>query len=338
MGREAHARSPVDVRSVADQLPFHFADPRDPRIADQLAANREAATARGAGRRGRPATAGSIEDRLDEVAHPLLALAGRHDRSRRRRRRGDRRGGPGRRAVRPRGQRPHGLRRGERGLPRRRARLPGAAATRLRRRLVLAPGAEALDRGPAVDRAARRSAASSELRSRRKSRAGDCDELLGLVAARGAGQLAGGGVDALPWAMSIETNGAPSIRAVATTLPPSSTTTNASLKPCASASATPAAIQLLCGLEGHRATSAAAASAASSWLATRSRPRVPEAGVGEVAADDRGRAPRGSASRRRTAARGSGARRRRPAPRSGGRPTGPAAGRRRRRTRSPASR
>ena len=81
--REAHARSPVDVeRILADQLPFHFADPRDPRIADLLAAMREgrytpevlAAAA------DLPGDELDLEDRLHEVARPLLALVGRHDR------------------------------------------------------------------------------------------------------------------------------------------------------------------------------------------------------------------------------------------------------------------
>ena len=66
-----------------DQLPFHFADPRDPRI--------EEYEYRAAGARYAPrvlkvfAAAGyggiELEDRLGEIQHPVLVLAGRHDRT-----------------------------------------------------------------------------------------------------------------------------------------------------------------------------------------------------------------------------------------------------------------
>jgi proline iminopeptidase len=81
--REAHARSPVDVeRIMADQLPFHFADPRDPRIADLLDAMREGRYAPEvlAAAADVPGDELDLEDRLGEVGHPLLVLAGRHDR------------------------------------------------------------------------------------------------------------------------------------------------------------------------------------------------------------------------------------------------------------------
>jgi proline iminopeptidase len=81
--REAQARSPIDVeRIMADQLPFHFADPHDARIGDLLAAMREGrytpevlAAAADA-----PGDELDLEDRLGDIAHPLLVLAGRHDR------------------------------------------------------------------------------------------------------------------------------------------------------------------------------------------------------------------------------------------------------------------
>ncbi len=65
---------------------------------------------------------------------------------------------------------------------------------------------------------------------------------------------------------------------------------------------------------------------------------VPEAGVGEVAADDAAELLGRPSSRRRRAGGGSGARSPSPAPRTGGTPTGRAAGRRRRRRRSRACR
>ena len=128
--REAHARTQEDVAALlSDQLPFHFADPRDPRIDDLRAAMGDAVYGPDVLRAAATEDYGAIavEDRLAEVAHPVLVLAGRHDRTcsvaaaeamaeRPARRR----------ARRLRAQRPHGLRRGERGLPRRGARLPRA--------------------------------------------------------------------------------------------------------------------------------------------------------------------------------------------------------------------
>lgn len=71
------------VRLLADQAPWHFADPRDPRIAGY--------NARTAGLAGSPdvlrhfATASyggiEVEDALGAVEHPVLVLAGRHDRT-----------------------------------------------------------------------------------------------------------------------------------------------------------------------------------------------------------------------------------------------------------------
>lgn len=81
---EATVTEPDEVaKLLADQTPWHFADPRDPRIADF--------TARSAGLVGSPdvlrhfanASYGGIEveDRLGEVTHPVLVLGGRHDRT-----------------------------------------------------------------------------------------------------------------------------------------------------------------------------------------------------------------------------------------------------------------
>ena len=82
--REAVARTPEDVGALlADQLPFHFADPRDPRIDDMRAAMADAAYAPDILRAA--ATEGyghiEVEDRLGGVTHPVLVLAGRHDRT-----------------------------------------------------------------------------------------------------------------------------------------------------------------------------------------------------------------------------------------------------------------
>jgi proline iminopeptidase len=81
--REAHARTQQDVASLfADQLPFHFADPRDPRIDEMLAAMGDARYGPDALRLAATDGYGAIavEDRLGQVTHPVLVLAGRHDR------------------------------------------------------------------------------------------------------------------------------------------------------------------------------------------------------------------------------------------------------------------
>jgi proline iminopeptidase len=82
--REASARSQEDLAAVmADQLPFHFHDPRDPRIGDYLR--------RTAGARYSPDVLRAfatedyggmeVEDRLAAIRQPVLVLAGRHDRT-----------------------------------------------------------------------------------------------------------------------------------------------------------------------------------------------------------------------------------------------------------------
>ena len=82
--REAHARTQEDVAAVlSDQLPFHFADPRDPRIDDLRAALGDAVYGPDVLRAAATEDYGAIavEDRLGEVTHPVLVLAGRQDRT-----------------------------------------------------------------------------------------------------------------------------------------------------------------------------------------------------------------------------------------------------------------
>jgi proline-specific peptidase len=81
---EAHARTQQDMAAImVDQLPFHFADPRDPRIEQMLAEMGDAIYGPDVLRAAATADYGGIavEDRLGEVTHPLLVLAGRHDRT-----------------------------------------------------------------------------------------------------------------------------------------------------------------------------------------------------------------------------------------------------------------
>jgi proline iminopeptidase len=81
--REGHARMPEDVAHIiSDQLPFHFADPRDPRIDDVRAAMADARFSPDVLRAAAAEDYGDIEveDRLGDVTHPVLVLAGRHDR------------------------------------------------------------------------------------------------------------------------------------------------------------------------------------------------------------------------------------------------------------------
>jgi proline iminopeptidase len=81
---EAHARTPEDVAALlSDQLPFHFADPRDPRIDDLRAALGDAVYGPDVLRAAATEDYGAIavEGRLAEVTHPVLVLAGRQDRT-----------------------------------------------------------------------------------------------------------------------------------------------------------------------------------------------------------------------------------------------------------------
>jgi proline-specific peptidase len=82
--READARTHDDVASLlADQLPFHFADPLDPRIADFERRTAGAVYSPDVLRAFSTADYGGIEveDRLGEISQPVLVLAGRHDRT-----------------------------------------------------------------------------------------------------------------------------------------------------------------------------------------------------------------------------------------------------------------
>jgi proline iminopeptidase len=81
---EAHARTREDVAGLlSDQLPFHFADPRDPRIDEMRAGMARGVFSPEVLRAA--ATEGyrhiEVEDRLPGVRHPVLVLAGRHDRT-----------------------------------------------------------------------------------------------------------------------------------------------------------------------------------------------------------------------------------------------------------------
>jgi proline iminopeptidase len=82
--REAHAHTQEEVASLlSDQLPFHFADPRDPRIDDVRAGMTDAVYGPDVLRAAATEDYGAIavEDRLADVTHPVLVLAGRHDRT-----------------------------------------------------------------------------------------------------------------------------------------------------------------------------------------------------------------------------------------------------------------
>jgi proline-specific peptidase len=71
------------ARLMADQFPFHFADPLDPRIEVYLDRTRDTVYAPDVLRKLSAAGYGGIEveDRLGDVAQPVLVLAGRHDRT-----------------------------------------------------------------------------------------------------------------------------------------------------------------------------------------------------------------------------------------------------------------
>jgi pimeloyl-ACP methyl ester carboxylesterase len=82
--REANAGTPEECREIlSDQLPFHFRDPLDPRIEVMRAGLGEMVFApevlRTAAREGYGDI--DVEPRLGEVRHPVLVLAGRHDRT-----------------------------------------------------------------------------------------------------------------------------------------------------------------------------------------------------------------------------------------------------------------
>lgn len=81
--REAGAQTPQECREIfSDQLPFHFADPRDPRIDTVRAGLGEMVFAPDVLRAAAGEAYGGIHltGRLAEITQPLLVLAGRHDR------------------------------------------------------------------------------------------------------------------------------------------------------------------------------------------------------------------------------------------------------------------
>ena len=82
--REAEAQTQEDCAALLhDQLPFHFGDPLDPRIAEFERRTAGCVFAPDVLRHFAVAEYGAIEveDRLGEVSHPVLVLAGRHDRT-----------------------------------------------------------------------------------------------------------------------------------------------------------------------------------------------------------------------------------------------------------------
>jgi len=82
--REAEAQTQEDCQALLwDQLPFHFRDPHDPRIDVMRAGLGEAVYAPDVLRAAATTDYGAIEveERLASVSHPVLVLAGRHDRT-----------------------------------------------------------------------------------------------------------------------------------------------------------------------------------------------------------------------------------------------------------------
>jgi len=82
--RETQARTQEDAAQIIrDQLPFHFADPRDPRIEEVLEAMSEAVYSPEVLSHFADLGYGGIEveDRLATISHPVRVLVGRHDRA-----------------------------------------------------------------------------------------------------------------------------------------------------------------------------------------------------------------------------------------------------------------
>jgi proline iminopeptidase len=82
--RELQVQTPEDVAGLLrDQLPFHFADPRDPRIEEfQERTSGEIYSADVLRNFASQEYGGiEVEDRLDTIPQPVLVLAGRHDRT-----------------------------------------------------------------------------------------------------------------------------------------------------------------------------------------------------------------------------------------------------------------
>jgi proline iminopeptidase len=82
--REAEASTAEDCREIlSDQLPFHFRDPLDPRIEEMRAGLEGMVFAPDVLRDAARGDYGGIdvEQRLADVTHPVLVLAGRYDRT-----------------------------------------------------------------------------------------------------------------------------------------------------------------------------------------------------------------------------------------------------------------
>jgi proline-specific peptidase len=82
--REQTAQTEEEAEALLhDQLPFHFADPRDPRIAEYERRAAGVVHSPDVLRHFAVADYGGIEveDRLGEITQPVLVLAGRHDRT-----------------------------------------------------------------------------------------------------------------------------------------------------------------------------------------------------------------------------------------------------------------
>src|SRR5215217_9675383 len=82
--REKHVRTQEDVAELLhDQLPFHFADPHDPRIGEYERRTAGAVYSTDVLRRFASEEYGGIEveERLGDIIQPVLVLAGRHDRT-----------------------------------------------------------------------------------------------------------------------------------------------------------------------------------------------------------------------------------------------------------------
>jgi proline-specific peptidase len=82
--REKSVETPEDVAALLhDQLPFHFADPRDPRIKEYEGRTAQAVYSPHVLRHFAGQAYGGIEveDRLKGVTQPVLVLAGRYDRT-----------------------------------------------------------------------------------------------------------------------------------------------------------------------------------------------------------------------------------------------------------------
>jgi proline iminopeptidase len=82
--REQHARTQDDVANLlSDQMPFHFADPYDPRIVEFEERTKGTVYSPEILRKFSKEEYGGIEveNQLKDIAHSVLILAGRHDRT-----------------------------------------------------------------------------------------------------------------------------------------------------------------------------------------------------------------------------------------------------------------